>query len=72
MTDPREKNAEIVRAVVAQADLDGLERFMSQYSQYSRTVVVEWLIAAMPPVSRKAVLHSLMTQYASELSGAVQ
>ena len=63
----REKNAEIVRAAVATADLDGLDRFMAQYS---RAAVVEWLLDSMPPEPRRACLQYFLLKYAAELGGA--
>lgn len=65
--DEREKNAEIIRTVVAQADTDGIDRFMSQYS---RVAVCEWLIAQMPTEARRIFLRSTMATYATELSDA--
>jgi hypothetical protein len=64
MNDAREKNAALVRQVVAVADLDGLERFMTQYS---RAAVAEWLIAQMPVDARRLFLQHQLAVYAKEL-----
>ncbi len=63
--DEREKNAALIRTIVAAVDLDGLDRFMSQYS---RAAVAEWLIAQMPVVSRRDFLQHQMATYATELA----
>ena len=57
----REKNAAIIREVVKQADTDGLDRFMSQYS---RAAVAEWLIAEMPVDARRNFLQHQLATYA--------
>ena len=65
----REKNAGIIREVVKQADTDGLDRFMAQYS---RAAVAEWLIAQMPVASRKNFLQHQLATYAKELTSGEQ
>lgn len=64
MNAEREKNAELIRMVAREADLDGLDRFMAQYS---RAAVAEWLVASMPVDARRLFLQSLMATYAAEL-----
>lgn len=61
----REKNAALLRAVVAQSDLESLDQFMAQYS---RAAVAEWLVSQMPPEARRVFLRSLAATYESELS----
>ena len=67
MSNSREKNAETVRYVVANADLDDLDRFMNQYA---RVAVCEWLVASMPTDARAVFLNSLLATYGPELAGS--
>ena len=61
----REKNAAIMRQVVAELDIDRLEAFLAQKS---RADVAEWLIAQMPIVARRIFLQHQLATYASELA----
>ena len=61
----REKNAAIMRQVVAELDIDRLEAFLAQKS---RADVAEWLIAQMPIGARRIFLQHQLATYASELA----
>jgi len=63
--DEMEKQAETIRWAVANADTEGLARFMEQYS---RADVAERLIAQMPREARKLFLEHLFAFYAAELA----